>query len=308
MQNHARPFTHFKLTQLAYAISFSLVSGIGLANSSSTLAPITVAAPDSYHPFSAQTQSTVDNSQLKATGAQNMDDVAMYDPSVDVVSDTMRAGHQSYNIRGIDNDRIQTSVDGIPLAPTFQDAGPGNRSTRLGTDVVEIETIKQVEIDKSGNSAIYGNGALGGSVGMSTYSPSDFVNENKPVAAGLKYGYRSTYHSHAKTAFVAGYSSIAEGLVMFTQRDSREAENFADNNKDGSLKTTSNKQTSKGDNLLAKVNLTQGDHRLEFTLEHYQRKVNTLRADLLGSQSSTSRKTGAKRVITSTEQNAFASF
>lgn len=308
MQSPAIPFKHFKLTQLSYAIGLSFVSSIGLASSASTLSPISVVVYDSQQPFSTQTQSTVDSTQLKETGAQNMDDVVMYDPSVDVISDTMRAGHQGYNIRGIDNDRIQTSVDGIPLAPTFQDAGPGNRSTRLGTDVVEIETVKKVEIDKSGNSAIYGNGALGGSVGMGTYSPSDFVNEKKPVAAGLKYGYRSTYQSHSKTAFLAGYSSVAEGLLMFTQRDSKEAENFADNNKDGSQKTTSNKQMSKGDNLLAKVNFTHGNHRLEFTLEHYDRKVNTLRSDLIGSQSGTNPRTGIRVLKQSTNQNALDRF
>ncbi|GJH42833.1 heme/hemoglobin uptake outer membrane receptor PhuR [Pasteurella canis] len=248
------------------------------------LMPIIVSSQTADSTYVTHTQSTVTQEQLKRTGAQNIEDIVKYDPSVDVDTDNMRMGHNGYNIRGIRHQRIQMNIDGIPLAEPFEDAGPRvgrNISAKLGVDVVEPETLRQVDIDKSGNSALYGNGALGGSINMMTYNPSDFVHTDKPFHAGLKYGYRSTYNAHTKTATLAGHSQFVEGLLMLTHRDSKELENFAENDVNGDNKTVANDQVIRGKNVLAKLNFSHNVHHIEFTFEHYDRRVNTQREELL---------------------------
>lgn len=279
---------------IAQFVSLTL-AGMAFAESNKTieLAPIVVSSHTSDSTYTTPTQSTVGKEQLKRTGAQNIEDIVKYEPGVDVDSDNMRMGHNGYNIRGIRHQRIQMNIDGIPLAEPFEDAGPRvgrNNSSKLGVDVVEVETLRQVDIDKSGNSALYGNGALGGSVNMMTYNPSDFVHADKPFYAGLKYGYRSTYSAHTKTATLAGYSQFVEGLLMLTQRDSKEFENFAENDENGDNKTVSNDQKTKGKNILAKLNFSQDAHRLELTFERYERRVNTQRDEFLKSTSRPLRK------------------
>ncbi|VEI58013.1 TonB-dependent hemoglobin/transferrin/lactoferrin receptor family protein [Pasteurella multocida] len=262
------------------------ITGMAFAEGNKTieLAPIVVSSYTSDSTYTTPTQSTVRKEQLKRTGAQNIEDIVKYEPGVDVDSDNMRMGHNGYNIRGIRHQRIQMNIDGIPLTEPFEDAGPRvgrNISSKLGVDVVEPETLRQVDIDKSGNSALYGNGALGGSVNMMTYNPSDFVHADKPFYAGLKYGYRSAYSAHTKTGTLAGHSQFVEGLLMLTQRDSKEFDNFAENDENGDDKTVSNDQKTKGNNILAKLNFSQDANRLELTFERYERKINTQRDEFL---------------------------
>ena len=67
---------------------------------------------------------------------------------------------QSYNIRGFSRARIKTEVNGIPI---ITDRRAGNSLSFLPTSLVE-----NIEIKKGPSSTLYGSGAMGGVISLST--------------------------------------------------------------------------------------------------------------------------------------------
>ena len=227
--------------------------------------------------------SVVGRKTLNQASAQNLDDIVMYEPGVSVPSDNNRRGHASINIRGIDGNRILMMVDGVRIPESY--AGGGSNGAISGRDMVESDTLKQVDIVKGPYSALYGSDALGGVVNMVTLSPSDFVDADKRGHFGLKYGYRSRDRSHGVTATAAGFHENAEGLLMLTRRQGHETENMGGDKSYSTSRTATNPQKNNAYNILAKGNIGNERHRLETLYEQYYHANDTVLANGLGSQS-----------------------
>ena len=227
--------------------------------------------------------SVIGRKTLNQASAQNLDDIVMYEPGVSVPSDNNRRGHAGINIRGIDGNRILMMVDGVRIPESY--AGGGSNGAISGRDMVESDTLKQVDIVKGPYSALYGSDALGGVVNMVTLSPSDFVDEGKRGHFGLKHGYRSRDRSHGVTATVAGFHENAEGLLMLTRRQGHETENMGSDTSYSTARTATNPQKNNAYNILAKGNIGNERHRLETLYEQYYHANDTVLANGLGSQS-----------------------
>ena len=227
--------------------------------------------------------SVIGRKTLNQASAQNLDDIVMYESGVSVPSDNNRRGHAGINIRGIDGNRILMMVDGVRIPESY--AGGGSNGAISGRDMVESDTLKQVDIVKGPYSALYGSDALGGVVNMVTLSPSDFVDEGKRGYFGLKHGYRSRDRSHGVTATVAGFHENAEGLLMLTRRQGHETENMGSDTSYSTARTATNPQKNNAYNILAKGNIGNEHHRLETLYEQYYHANDTVLANGLGSQS-----------------------
>ncbi|WP_455262071.1 TonB-dependent hemoglobin/transferrin/lactoferrin family receptor [Neisseria sp.] len=227
--------------------------------------------------------SVIGRKTLNQASAQNLDDIVMYESGVSVPSDNNRRGHAGINIRGIDGNRILMMVDGVRIPESY--AGGGSNGAISGRDMVESDTLKQVDIVKGPYSALYGSDALGGVVNMVTLSPRDFVDEGKRGYFGLKYGYRSRDRSHGVTATVAGFHENAEGLLMLTRRQGHETENMGRDTSYSTARTATNPQKNNAYNILAKGSIGNERHRLETLYEQYYHANDTVLANGLGSQS-----------------------
>ena len=227
--------------------------------------------------------SVIGRKTLNQASAQNLDDIVMYEFGVSVPSDNNRRGHAGINIRGIDGNRILMMVDGVRIPESY--AGGGSNGAISGRDMVESDTLKQVDIVKGPYSALYGSDALGGVVNMVTLSPSDFVDTGKRGHFGLKHGYRSRDRSHGVTATVAGFHENAEGLLMLTRRQGHETENMGSDTSYSTARTATNPQKNNAYNILAKGNIGNERHRLETLYEQYYHANDTVLANGLGSQS-----------------------
>lgn len=218
----------------------------------------------------------IGQNNLKQTAAQNIDDLTLYEPGVDVGSDNMRLGHQNFSIRGINSNRILMTVDGIPLPDEQKDIARNGLTPIVSRDTIEADTIKQVRIVKGGNGTVQGDGAIGGAINMQTYHPLDLVNDDKPWHTGLKYSYRSAYRSHGVTASAALKQDIFSALAMVTQRKLHEAKNYpADTTQIGSNRTESNHQDTQQNNLLLKFHINGDNHHLETSAERFTRTIDT---------------------------------
>ena len=249
------------------------------------LAPVLVTADRNAQTLdkAAPNVSVIGRKTLNQASAQNLDDMVLYEPGVSVPSDNNRRGHAGINIRGIDGNRILMMVDGVRIPESY--AGGGSNGAISGRDMVESDTLKQVDIVKGPYSALYGSDALGGVVNMVTLSPSDFVDAGKRGYFGLKYGYRSRDRSHGVTATAAGFHENAEGLLMLTRRQGHETENMGSDTSYSTARTATNPQKNNAYNILAKGNIGNEHHRLETLYEQYYHANDTVLANGLGSQS-----------------------
>lgn len=249
------------------------------------LAPVLVTADRNAQTLdkAAPNVSVIGRKTLNQASAQNLDDMVLYEPGVSVPSDNNRRGHAGINIRGIDGNRILMMVDGVRIPESY--AGGGSNGAISGRDMVESDTLKQVDIVKGPYSALYGSDALGGVVNMVTLSPSDFVDADKRGHFGLKYGYRSRDRSHGVTATAAGFHENAEGLLMLTRRQGHETENMGGDKSYSTSRTATNPQKNNAYNILAKGNIGNEHHRLETLYEQYYHANDTVLANGLGSQS-----------------------
>lgn len=129
---------------------------------------------------------------LESTGAKNADDFAQLTPGVTIVTGTAEAGDTQINIRGINGARDAESsvalvVDGILKTNTAQ--------------LNQVQgTLRQVEILKGPQGALYGRNAAAGAIVLQTLKPRD-------VAEG---GARVSY-ANARTWDATAYVSLPLG-------------------------------------------------------------------------------------------------
>ncbi|MHA7819772.1 MAG: TonB-dependent receptor [Erythrobacter sp.] len=136
---------------------------------------------------------------LAKTGADNAEDFVALTPGVTIVTGTAEAGDTQVNIRGINGARdaessIALVVDGILKTNTAQLNQPQG-------------TLRQVEILKGPQGALYGRNAAAGAIVISTLEPSDFFEG----AARVSYANEDTIET---TAHIAGPLSDGLGFVL----------------------------------------------------------------------------------------------
>jgi len=123
---------------------------------------------------------------LEKTGIERADEFVQLTPGVTIVSGTAEAGDTQINIRGINGARDAESsvalvVDGILKTNTAQ----------LNQDQ---GTLRQIEILKGPQGALYGRNAAAGAIVIQTLKPSDFLEGGIKVSAAEDSTYSASAH------------------------------------------------------------------------------------------------------------------
>ncbi|WP_299187820.1 TonB-dependent hemoglobin/transferrin/lactoferrin family receptor [uncultured Campylobacter sp.] len=156
-------------------------------------------------------------------------DLVRYQTGITAV-ETGRFGASGYAVRGVDENRVAITVDGLRQAETlssqgFKDLfeGYGNfNNTRNG---VEMENVKTANITKGADSIKAGSGALGGSVMFETKDARDFLTE-KNYHFGFKQGYQSVDSQNFHSFTGAARYGWFDFLVINTDRHGHERKNY----------------------------------------------------------------------------------
>lgn len=140
------------------------------------------------------------------------------------VPETGRFGSQGFNIRGVENNRVAITVDGVSQAAsnnyvTFSRYSYYNK----GRPQVDMELMGDVNIEK-GSSTVTGNGALGGAVNYETKTVDDILMKDRKLGGMLKYTYNGRNREHIKTFGVAADSQYVDALVMYSHRAGTETQ------------------------------------------------------------------------------------
>lgn len=219
----------------------------------------------------AASVTSISSAQIDAIGANNIRDILRYEPGVSVEG-SGRYGLSSFNIRGINGDRVLILVDGIPIADEFS-FGP-NLSARR--DFVDVDLIKTVDIIRGPASTLYGSDAIGGVVAFQTKDPKDLITDSDTFAGRAKLGYVSQSNEVYANAMLAGLSGDWQWLLNATTRDGEETQSFYADNNEGDARNGADPQTNKAQSILAKL-IYEADsgHKAALIAEHFMQNSDT---------------------------------
>jgi hemoglobin/transferrin/lactoferrin receptor protein len=218
--------------------------------------------------------------------ASDVRDLIRFEPGVSVrrapsrftaaFSSTGRGGNESFNIRGIEGNRVLIQVDGIRVPDGFsfgaQSAGRG--------DFVDLGIVKSVEILRGPASALYGSDGLAGAVSFITSDPADLLKDGKRFAGMLRAGYDSADNEFSETVIGATSAGQFSILGAYTRRDGKELENNAATSAvrdvPDSRRTAPNPQDTASNAALGKlVWQPDADNRIRLTVDHLDARTST---------------------------------
>ena len=204
--------------------------------------------------------------------ARNTRDLVKYEPGVDVSSDS-RFGLGGFNIRGMDENRVKMTVDGVDQAKSFG----YERSLQSQRNFFDIENMKQLEIVKGPASSVHGSDAIGGVAAFITKDPADYLNaEGDDTYASVKAGYNSSDSSFNETLTLANRQGDLESLLVYTRRDGEEQETYGGRGGEGATREQADPLEFSSDSLLGKLQYqVDDDNRIGFTGEWMESRTQT---------------------------------
>ncbi|ENO8415979.1 TonB-dependent hemoglobin/transferrin/lactoferrin family receptor [Vibrio mimicus] len=211
---------------------------------------------------------TVSAQDIDNTLATDVKDALKYTPGVEVKSGS-RFGISGFNIRGMEDSRILTVIDGVQQPVGYN---PGASEQRKYSNAIEVDTLQAIEVNKGPSSTLYGSEALGGLVQFRTKNPSDvLINDEDGHRFGIKSTYTSVDEQFKNTLTWAMRQGKLETLLMATYAQGHETKSH-DSGADieGPGRGLTNPADTELGNLLAKAQYQANeDHRFGLTVEHY---------------------------------------
>ncbi len=183
------------------------------------------------------------------------------DPSV-----TYNDASKSVNIRGLEDDRVMTLMDGIPV-PYFFDSV---YSYGGGADTYDFNSLSSVDVLHSADSSRAGSGALGGALLLHTLEPEDLIQPGKTYGGIVKFGYDGSDHSITTSGAVAAKVNNTSIMFQSSYKYGHEAESNGDVGGTGSKRTIADPMDYNQRNFLFKIRQElEGGHTIGVTAEHY---------------------------------------
>ncbi|WP_406604420.1 TonB-dependent hemoglobin/transferrin/lactoferrin family receptor [Bartonella gliris] len=193
-------------------------------------------------------------------------DINRLDPSI-----AYNAEKNSFAIRGLDADRVLTTMDGIVL-PWLNDILRENS----GNTTFDFSALSTFDIIQGSDSSLYGSGALGGVVALRTLNPEDLITEEKNWGSLIKGGYHSVDNSwRIDQAFAV---RVQQTFLLFqgSHMEGNERKNMGTIGGYHDERTRKNPAHFDQKNLLFKVHQYLNDnHRFGFTAERFDYRKNT---------------------------------
>ena len=274
MARHSR-----QLAGAASGLVISLVLGMPAAaqqdvatgDTSILLQPVTIAGEDDGTASQNQTATRaatvlterITRSELDAAQVFDADDISRLDPGVSYSS-----SNGSFSVRGLDKNRVLTTIDGIPI-PWLND---GARGVQGGSATFDFDTLSALDIVKSSDSSIFGAGALGGIVAVRTLNPEDLLPGDKTFGGISRASFDSADESWGVDQALAARMGDTYMLFQGGYRAGHEEDNKGDVGGYGSTRTEPNPLDYDRKNVLVKIRQHLGvDQVFGVTGELYDR-------------------------------------
>jgi hemoglobin/transferrin/lactoferrin receptor protein len=210
----------------AAAIAVTLSAPVGAQEVGQAAAPSGYIALDPIAIFATLTPiaafdypgqvSVVAREEIQTRQASSIGEVFKDVPGVFVDGGARRAG-QAPTIRGFREEDILILVDGVKQSFI---------SGHDGRVFIEPDLLKSVEVVKGPVSALYGSGALGGVIALTTVDAADFLDPGETAGVRVKAGYQSVNDEFAitTTGFTRSLDGRYDVVASFTYRDAGDIE------------------------------------------------------------------------------------
>ncbi|MGV2128875.1 TonB-dependent hemoglobin/transferrin/lactoferrin family receptor [Agrobacterium vitis] len=200
--------------------------------------------------------------QLQKKQIDDVDDLGnTVEPSVTYVKNS-----KSVNIRGLEADRVLTTIDGIPV-PYFFDTV---YSYGGGADTYDFTSLSSVDVLHSADSSRAGSGALGGALLLHTYEPEDLIGDGKSFGGIVKLGYDGSDRSLTASGAIAKKFGNTSVLFQSSYKYGHETETTGDVGGTRGTRTEADPMSYNDRNFLFKIRQElEGGHMIGLTAEHY---------------------------------------
>jgi hemoglobin/transferrin/lactoferrin receptor protein len=179
--------------------------------------------------------------------------------------------NSSINIRGLDQDRVLTRVDGIRL-PWLDD---GARGLKGGLEAVDFNSLSRLDIVRGADASSGGSGAISGIADLHTLQPSDLLTDGKTFGALAKTDYDTADSSWGANAALAGQiHSNTFWLVQAGVRNGHALDNRGDVGGYGAKRSEPSPEDYDQRSFLLKLQQrVEGGHRFGLTGEYFKRNA-----------------------------------
>ncbi|MGE8615536.1 MAG: TonB-dependent hemoglobin/transferrin/lactoferrin family receptor [Achromobacter veterisilvae] len=179
--------------------------------------------------------------------------------------------NNSINIRGLDQDRVLTRVDGIRL-PWLDD---GARGVKGGLEAVDFNSLSRLDIVRGADASGGGSGAISGIADLHTLDPSDLLGDGRTFGALAKTDYDSADSSWGANAALAGQvHNNTFWLVQAGVRNGHALDNRGDVGGYGAKRSEPSPEDYDQRSFLLKLQQrVEGGHRFGLTGEYFKRNA-----------------------------------
>ncbi|TXH90873.1 MAG: TonB-dependent hemoglobin/transferrin/lactoferrin family receptor [Rhodoferax sp.] len=178
------------------------------------------------------TVSSVDRAQLDRNMPADDSDLFKDEADIAFAKDLRRHGATRINIRGIEDNRVVSLVDGVRLGDYYNGGGPTN-FTQSSSPAAMSDFLRRVEIVRGPSSSLYGSDAIGGVVGYVTLDPADLLRDGTDSAVRLRAAYTGANGGFSQSVLGAFREGSTEVLLGYGHASGKETENL------GTVDTTS---------------------------------------------------------------------
>ena len=235
---------------------------------------ITVSATKTERPLDdvASSVSVTTAEDAEKVVAKDIRDLVRYEPGVEVSSDS-RFGESGFNIRGMDQNRVKITVDGVDQAKAFG----YEKSLQSQRNFFDIENMKQLDIVKGPASSIHGSDAIGGVAAFTTKDPADYLNvAGNDTYLSLKSGYNSADSNFNEALTLANRNGDLESLLVYSRRDGKETETYGGRGGKWPTREEADPMNYRSDNVLGKLQYQLNEnHRIGLTAEWLNSRSNS---------------------------------
>lgn len=266
-----------RFTPRPLALLAAVACNIALANDGLALKEVVVTATRNSAEVDsiASTVSSVDRARMDRSLPSDEADMFKDESDIAFARDLRRHGATRINIRGIEDNRVVSMVDGVRLADYYNGGGPTN-FTQSSSPGAMPDFLKRVEIVRGAASSLYGSDAMGGVVGYLTLDPADLLRAGAATGLRLRGGYAQANAGFGQTVLGAFRFDAAEVLLGYSHVRGTQADNQGTLDAVSPARTLPNALKSEDQGVLAKliVRPTTG-HKLSVMVEGRDQQVDS---------------------------------
>ncbi len=177
------------------------------------------------------------------------------------------------NIRGLEGDRVLTTIDGIPV--NYFDA-EARGDVNGGVDSYDFSSLSTFDVLYGADASRLGGGAMGGAIVLRTLEPEDLIKEGDTFGGITKLTYDGRDQSFIGSAAAAKRVDNTSVLFQGSYKRGHEIQNTGDVGGYGATRTEADPKDYNQGNLLFKVRQAlEGGHTIGLTAEHFRYKADT---------------------------------